>query len=209
MSVHEALAAEGALPRTVMEGRLPTPVLVRGVERRCAIETSPASSHGRPRGLYGNEFERARIETILAATRVLDPPPCSNILAIMAPAGGRGRYTSPDIGFILRTACAGFGAARRASAEAGFDRVGIHTGYWGCGAYGGDRVLMTRLQCIAAQAAGVDRLILHVGNDGGAAQVGRALADDLIAGVGESIALAGLIGRVERLGLGWGTSNRT
>jgi len=38
--------------------------------------------------------------------------------------------------------------------------VRIHTGHWGCGAYGGNKSLMAILQIIAAEAAGV-RLMYH------------------------------------------------
>jgi hypothetical protein len=60
-----------------------TPVLLRGVERRCALDTST---------LYGNAFARASVAAIVAATRVLRPPTISNILAMEAPIGGSGYY---------------------------------------------------------------------------------------------------------------------
>ncbi|MEX1263094.1 MAG: hypothetical protein WEE66_04010 [Actinomycetota bacterium] len=31
-------------------------------------------------------------------------------------------------------------------------------GFWGCGAFGGDRLLMTTLQSLAAEMAGIHRL---------------------------------------------------
>jgi Poly (ADP-ribose) glycohydrolase (PARG) len=43
----------------------------------------------------------------------------------------------------------------------------IHTGFWGCGAYGGNRVLMTILQILAAQLAGVNCLVFHTGDEAG------------------------------------------
>ena len=40
-------------------------------------------------------------------------------------------------------------------------RTYIHTGWFGCGAYGGNRTIMIVLQILAAKMAGIDRLIFH------------------------------------------------
>jgi hypothetical protein len=37
----------------------------------------------------------------------------------------------------------------------------IHSGWFGCGAYGGNRILMAILQIVAAKMAGIDKLVLH------------------------------------------------
>jgi len=37
----------------------------------------------------------------------------------------------------------------------------IHTGHWGCGAYGGNKELMALLQIGAAHLAGVDEIVYH------------------------------------------------
>src|SRR5262249_26029594 len=113
-SLREALKASGvpALePFTRDKGR-PTPVLVRGVERRCAVDTDPDLTAGRPYGLYGNSFARARPADITRATTVLEPPTISNILAMEAPPGGQGAYTIEQIQGIVITAHTGFTAAR-------------------------------------------------------------------------------------------------
>ncbi|MCA9008157.1 MAG: hypothetical protein KDB01_00350 [Planctomycetaceae bacterium] len=61
-----------------------------------------------------------------------------------APACGFGRYTRDQIEFVLSTALTGFRAAVLESRkQRGEDvKTAIHTGYWGCGAYGGNRVLI-------------------------------------------------------------------
>jgi len=64
---------------------------------------------------------------------VLDPPTISNILAIEAPPGDWGLYSTAQILLVLRTAVAGY---RAAGAESEGEVV-IHTGFWSCGAYGG------------------------------------------------------------------------
>jgi hypothetical protein len=47
------------------------------------------------------------------------------------------------IEFVLATAFTGFSAARLESARLNPSPVvAIHTGFWGCGAFGGNRVLM-------------------------------------------------------------------
>ena len=42
--------------------------------------------------------------------------------------------------------------------------VEIHTGYWGCGAFGGNRSLMALIQLLAARLAVVNRLVFHTGS---------------------------------------------
>ena len=37
----------------------------------------------------------------------------------------------------------------------------LETGFWGCGAYGGNRVLIALLQLLAARIAQIDRLVFH------------------------------------------------
>jgi hypothetical protein len=41
----------------------------------------------------------------------------------------------------------------------------IHTGWFGCGAYGGNRTIMIILQILAAKMAGIDKLIFHTVTD--------------------------------------------
>ena len=165
-SLHEALEARnipGFEPRTCADGQ-PTPVLVRGVERCCSIDTS--------KGLYGNAFARASLAEIERATHPLDPPSISNILAISAPPGGYGVYTREQIENVLVTAYTGFRAARAESSG----KLIIHTGHWGCGAFGGNRILMALLQAAAACLASVDRLIFHFGDAAGRSPVEKAQA---------------------------------
>ncbi len=174
-SVRAALLAAGVPARTDEGGR-PTPVLVAGVERRCAVDTEPTLEAGRIEGLYGNRFGRAAPAVIRAATRRIDPPTVSNILAIAAMQGLSGRlYTADDLSRTLATAYAGYRAAvRESELLAPGAKVAIHTGFWGCGAFGGDRVLMTVLQALAARLAGVDTLVLHLGDTTGARSVTEA-----------------------------------
>ena len=156
-------AVKEGLSMLCVENGKPTPILVTGIERRLSVDTSAHAD--RPGGLYGKQFKRASPKQIEAATTVLDAPSRSNLIAIEAPAYGRGTYSEDEIAFILRTALAGFSAARDESlAVLGATGICIHTGFWGCGAYGGNRVLMTFLQIAAADMAGVGQIIFHVGD---------------------------------------------
>ena len=88
-------------------------------------------------------------------------------------------------------------------------QVVVHTGFWGCGAFGGNRVLMAMLQVIAAGLAALDRLVFYTVEPAGT----RALEHGLtrlrdLAGDGP-IALSALSGGIVELGLEWGMSDGT
>jgi hypothetical protein len=152
-SLREALLTRNIEPLT-REHRRPTPILVAGIERRCAIATA---------GIYGQRFDQAGTAAIVKATRPLTPPTISNIIAISAPMGN-GAYKRDEIEFILSTAYTGFHAAKM---EAPKLKTVIHTGYWGCGAFGGNRELMALLQLLAARLAGIDRVVFHTFDEAG------------------------------------------
>ena len=157
-SVREALDARDMPTLTVDACYIPTPVTVAGAQRRCVFDTLPNPAAGCPSGLYGNAFADATGEQVEAATLPLSPPTMSNILAIAALQFRRGDYTREEISHTLCTAFTGFAAARTESERLVPDvsRTVIHTGFWGCGAFGGNRRLMTILQAFAADLADVD-----------------------------------------------------
>lgn len=159
-ALREALDSMQKSAETVDASYSPTPITITGVQRRCAIDTLPNPKAGRPRGLYGNIFARAPVSEVIAATKLISPPTISNILAMAAPVGGNGEYSLDEIAYIVSAAYTGFLAARWESAElAGSpSRTIIHTGFWGCGAFGGNRILMTMLQALAADLADVGLL---------------------------------------------------
>jgi hypothetical protein len=166
-------------PFTRDENDVPTPYLVRDVERRCAIATDPDVEEDRPYGLYGNRFARATADTIRRATKAIVPPTISHILAMEAIPGGRGVYSLAEIRDALLTAYTGFAAARTESLEAGARETHVHTGHWGTGAYGGNRELMALLQLAAARLARIDALVFHAHTEPGMAPwiEARALLD--------------------------------
>ena len=205
-SLREALFAEGQPTTTKANGR-PTPVLVMGVERRVSIESAPGSGHGGPSWLYGRAFASATADAVREATTRLDPPTISNIIAIVAPYGGSGRYQREEIDLALSTAYSGFRAAVLESRRsAGPDsRVVVHSGFWGCGAFGGNRVLMTLVQLLAAEMAGLDRLVLHIGSSGGRTSAAEAVA--IAADLSTATDVNDHIERIAALGLTWGVSD--
>ena len=208
-SLREAIVAEGRPATTMANGR-PTPVLVMGAERRLSINSAPGAGSGGPSWLYGGAFfAAASAETIREATTRIDPPTISNIIAIAAPYGGRGRYTQDQIELAIATAYSGFRAAvlesRRAAGPGVW--VAIHSGFWGCGAFGGNRVMMTLVQILAADVASVDRLVLHVGDPSGRSSVERALALASDLATATSTSVAELTAGLEALGLTWRVSD--
>lgn len=187
----------------------PTPVLVTGVERKCHVATDRNEAEGRPRGLYGNEFSAASQEVVRRATSRIDPPTISNLIALAAPSYGVGTYTREQIAHILVTAYTGFAAAKIESALICPDAPAIiHTGFWGCGVFGGDRVLMSLLQVLAAGMAGVGRLVFHTTSVEGAEPFDEAMRiiAEKLAPAGEQSAPE-LLDAVVALGFKWGMSD--
>ena len=83
-ALREALDSGGHTASTEEHGR-PTPVLVRGVERRCRLATDRNAAEGRPAGLYGNAFARAGEDVVRRATYPIEPPTITNLIAMAAP----------------------------------------------------------------------------------------------------------------------------
>jgi len=208
-SLKEALEAGGHTTLTVENG-VPTPILVTGVERRCRVATDRNTERGHPDGLYGNAFARASEAAVQAATARIEPPTITNFIAIAAPHGGRGPYTQDEVEHILRTAFTGFRAAQLESDNSRTRTVPmiVHTGFWGCGAFGGHRVLMAMLQVLAAGMAGVSRLVFHCFNQGGVRALAEATTRLRAVAPGGTMASTGqLIGQVVDMGFRWGVSD--
>jgi len=209
-SLLEALKAEGHSTWTSDDSG-PTPILIQGAPRRVSVQTEPDPAAGRPYGLYGNLFAKADEEVIRRATRIVDPPTITNLIAMAAPAGGTGEYQEHEIRYAFSAALTGFSAACDESKQiyGPTARTIIHSGFWGCGAFGGNRVLMIALQSLAARAAGVELLVLHVGEPAGIEAAERALdvANTLALRCGSRCTLPKLIDRCLLLGYRWGVSD--
>ena len=105
---------------------------------------------------------------------------------------------------IVATAYTGFAAAVGESSRLwpGVP-VEVRTGFWGCGAFGGNRLVMTSLQLYAARLAGVARLRFYASDDAGRADLyaGARVLDDAIAAGGD------VVERIANRDFRWGTSN--
>jgi hypothetical protein len=199
-SVHEMLTKKSQM--LTVEKESPTPILVTGVERRVKIATDANAAEGRPDGLYGNRFAAAKAEVIRKAVTAIDPPTISNILAIAAPRPGRGAYDGATLENILITAYTGFRAAREKSPAN--SKVEIHTGFWGCGAFGGSRTAMTALQIAAAKLAEVE-LVFHTADKAGEKdfETGKAAFEKSA----EAASVKEFLTRIEAAKYQWGTSD--
>lgn len=145
-------------PVTVEQGA-PTPVLFRDVPRAANIDT---------RSIYGAHFARSDDATVRDTVQKIAPPTLSSILAIEAPiSSGIRVYARCEIEAALRTAYSGFRSTILESITDGalVNPVVVHTGNWGCGAYGGNRQLMLMTQMVAAHLAGISRLVFYCGLD--------------------------------------------
>lgn len=206
-SLRDALEAEGRIGTTQDAAGNPTPVTVTGVQRHCHFHTEPDPRAGRPSSLYGNAFRRATNSQVESATEVLTPPTVSNILAMAAPSGGFGRYAALEIERILSTAYSAFAAAQQEGIriKGAASRTMIHTGFWGCGAFGGNRTLMVALQALAADLAGVG-LTFHGVDAAGAAAIRDALS--LYATLRtEDSSTRGILQKLADQGFKWGQSD--
>lgn len=205
-SVREAWLAEGLPARTVDHDHAPTPVTVHGAPRQGALSAHPTPK--RPWGLYGNAFSCAPTPQVVDALAVLRPAQPVHVLAMAAPRGA-GPYTPAALRQILHTATTAFAAARAATEAAGADpdEVEVHTGWWGCGAFGGDREVMALLQLEAADLAGLRHLVFHTGEPGSESPL--AAARDVRSRLRDTHTLDGLVAALAERGYRWGRSNGT
>jgi hypothetical protein len=128
-----------------------------------------------------------------------------------APPGGNGRYTHQEIEYVLNTAFTGFAAARLESCQdaAHPPEVVVHTGFWGCGAYGGSRILMALLQVLAARMARLDRLVFHTGDAVGSqafVHASRTLQEVVEPGP-QPRKVSDIVRQLESMGFRWGVSD--
>ena len=188
----------GELKNLTREHGMATPILVRGAPRRCRLLTDEYS-------IYGDHFAQASKETIDKAVERLAvnaDTTRSNILAISAVAPSYGMYTVTQITHLLETAYAGF---RACVLTANGNDVAIHTGHWGCGAYGGNKGLVAALQIMAAGMAGVRTLHFwygHTAQDQTALQHGMEVAGRL-----HSMPTNKAVQLLDSAGYSWGVAN--
>lgn len=225
-SLREALL-DAELPALTRERDSSTPVLVVNAPRQCVIDLEGTRQNARvatssggwwkrlvgagntstqPRPLYGTAFQHADEQEVLDATHILKEPVMTHFIAMAAPIG-KGVYSRAQLVDVLETACCGFAAAVLESRQRGSteEPVSIHTGWWGCGAFGGNRVVMAMLQILAARIAGVDGLVFHFGQAADRVTLDQAcsLLDELV--TSHSSHVPGIINAIEQRSFLWGT----
>jgi hypothetical protein len=146
------------LPQTQDEDGLPTPFLILGVDRCLNIDTAHRVADGVVEDLYGSKLADAPISVLKNATTKLADPVPTNIVAMKAPDPGHGRYKAVEIESAFLTALTAFSAI---SDVVGDVDTRIHTGNWGCGAFGGNKTLMYIIQLVAANWTGISNLVFY------------------------------------------------
>ena len=172
--------------------------------------------------IYGNAFARADEEQLRKAFQPIQPPQVVNLIAIEAPSYGHGRYTHEQIKYILTASFTGFKAAQilakkthamnntSDSIESDTNRTFrtiIHTGWWGCGAYGNNRQMMLITQILAAYWAQVDEIHFHTQNDEHNDDIEKA--QELAKKLQEIKQVDEVIEAILALNLEWDKSNNT
>jgi len=163
--------------------------------------------------IYGNNFANMSIAEIQERTLLINDQVAathnlslfSNLICIEAPKDGSGEYTSEQIEYILSCAYTGFTAAKSLGKG---KKVCIHTGNWGCGAYGGNLRLMAIIQIIAARMARVDRLVYYPMNystelDGAIRWLSKRWHD------GQTLQLKEILKTLFDMKYEWGVGNNT
>ena len=153
-SVREYILAQNAEPLTSSQDGFPMPFLISGVPRQCIINTE---------GIYGNAFGSAQPDTIHHAIK--PTMSLSNIITMNALRQGQSSvYSESEISKIFIICLTGFQSAVIESKNSPSSVV-INTGYWGCGAFGGNRVLMAAIQLVVARILGI-KLAFWTGKNG-------------------------------------------
>jgi hypothetical protein len=172
--------------------------------------------------VYGNAFAKASERQLIQACQYLPKAQTVNLIAIEAPSYGRGSYTREQVDYILVTCYTGFKAAQvlagkthalntrnaRASiSRGGSFRTVIHTGWWGCGAYGNNRQMMILTQILAAYWAQVDEIVFHTQTNDHQKDIDAAKG--FVTKLLQEKRIEDMIDQIVRLNLQWERSNNT
>ncbi|GKT34814.1 Poly(ADP-ribose) glycohydrolase like protein [Aduncisulcus paluster] len=152
-----------------------SPCICLNVRREVSIDTG--ARRDIPSGLYGNRFHLTPVPKVLSACSFhpFGSPTAhtANIIAMAGIGYGHGMYREDQIASMFMIALTSFSGActetklALASHDDTEDKDSIrpctviHTGAWGCGAFGGNLFLMTLIQLFAASLSGVNVIVLH------------------------------------------------
>ncbi|KAL4473385.1 hypothetical protein ABPG72_015628 [Tetrahymena utriculariae] len=148
-------------PLTVENG--PTPILIKGVRRLGVVNITPTKEN--IYGLYGNNFAKANLNYIDSMSQqILNDKYSTNFIAMAALGYGLGTYQNDEIKFLFQTAKNSFCLAKELSEDM---EVELHTGNWGCGAFGNNRQLIASIQLFAAHLSGIQNIVYHTFDEEG------------------------------------------
>lgn len=141
-------------------------VLIQGLKRYGNVNTNQIIPRLQ-KTIYGNAFSQATHWEIDAVLEKFPEPRNSNIFVFVAPnipaniAGQR--YSTDRIYTLFSNAFAAFSTIIQKNPYAI-----VHTGNWGCGAFGNNPKLVALIQLVAARLAGVKELRYYAMNQGDA-----------------------------------------
>jgi len=125
--------------------------------------------------IYGNKFATKKFEEMEKYYEKLDVPMNTNIIAMASRRGMMKKYNEEDVNILFNTAYSAFSGALEEAKhsfsqnkikdnennESRLLEVVIHSGNWGCGAFGGNVEMHSLLQIIAAHEAKIDYFRYH------------------------------------------------
>lgn len=187
----------GFVTKTNVDGN-PTPYLFRNVPYWISVNTRPVLNDGTTGNIYGNAFASASDEEIRAGIRTFEGNVRCNVLAIAAPREGVGRYSEDEIAELMKTLLCSFSAVREQSRG----KTVIHSGNWGCGAFGGNKELMYLAQMYAAGVCGINELVLHAVDEKALERAKRSLGY-----MGGEMKLKDVIAYLLSKGFEWGVGD--
>lgn len=138
-----------------------TPYLIEDIPQWINVNVNPTLPNGEKGNIYGWKFAQNPREIIDRGVSIIQKDKKNNIIAMSAPSGGKGKYTTTQLIRLMKTTIVAFGAAVKTGKLERYKRTIIHTDNWGCGAFGNNQELMYLSQILAASLVGVDTLIFH------------------------------------------------
>ena len=146
----------------LIRNKVTAPYLVENVPYWISVNTSVTMADGSVHNLYGHNFSTESHDVINAGIKIVQEDLNNNIIAMAAPDSiNNGCYSYSDIRYSIETVLTAFSAAAVQADKKGCKKVVIHTGNWGCGAFGGVPVFSYLCQFIAGSMCGIDELVFH------------------------------------------------
>lgn len=149
------------MPSKTEEKDRTTPYLIENIPYWIRVNVTPILQNGEQGNFYGWRFSKSSKEVISRGVSIIERDWKNNIIAMAAPSGGKGEYSQNELIRLMETVLVAFGAAVKTGNLEKYKKTIIHTGNWGCGAFGNNKELMYLSQIIAASLVGVDTLIFH------------------------------------------------